>query len=77
VFTKLSNGPMRVIPHSEVFFVYWRIFLPLYYGASLVTFITIFLVAEMTTGYSDFPMSDKSSEVVADEWAVVTKYLLL
>ena len=67
VFTKLSNGPMRVIPHSEVFFCLLENIPPL----------ILWCLASYFYYYSDFPMRDKSSEVVADEWAVVTKYPLL
>lgn len=90
VFSALNNGPMRVNPHgfrgqfehllSKLFFVYWRIYLPLAYGMSLSTFIPLFWATELMTGYwlafnfqvshisdvADFTDSDK----LEVEWAV-------
>jgi hypothetical protein len=101
VFSALKNGPIRVNPHrfsghfvhvtSKIFFLFWRVFLPFYYGgASIQTFVPLFVIAEMSTGYwlafnfqvshisdiADFPMSENSTESVEDEWAVVL-YLFL
>jgi fatty acid desaturase len=93
VFAQLKNGTMRVNPHgmlgqlehltSKLFFVWWRIYLPLSMGISLPTFIALFITAELTTGYwlalnfqvshvsdvADWPMGDKNSSEVGLEWA--------
>ena len=61
VFSKHRNGPLRVNPHgvfghlehiaSKLFFVYWRIYLPLSFGLDVYTFLSLFAIAELSTGY--------------------------
>ena len=94
VFWKHKNGTIRVNPQgflghlehiaSKLFFIWWRIYLPLSMGLPLSTFIVLFLTAEMSTGYwlafnfqvshvsdiADWPLGDKNSNEVGLEWAV-------
>ena len=62
VFSRLRNGPVRVNPHrlsghvehiaSKLFFLFWRVYLPLAFGGcSLKEFLILFAIVELTTGY--------------------------
>ena len=61
VFTKHTNGPVRVNPHgvwghaehiaSKLFCAYWRIYIPLYmWNCDVKTFVLLTTIAELMTG---------------------------
>ena len=61
VFTKHTNGPVRVNPHgvwghaehiiSKLFCIYWRVYIPLYvWKADISTFVLLTVIAELMTG---------------------------
>lgn len=95
VFIAHKDGPIRVNPHgfrghfehilSKLFFLFWRVYLPLKYGGlDAASFWGLWWIAELTTGYwlaynfqvshisdvADYPMSEKGESKVPLEWAV-------